>query len=239
MGTATLATSSYKLDDERKAEVSHGREEYESDWGVDLEDVELWANPKPAKDLVPNLMFIQNKDYWGTYLQGGVRAITPEDFLVIAEGVRGDLAQQMARQTDLVSASEFALEQHLEEFIHANWRNIDFGRPLDLYEAEGQNGRQLPAGPPGLNWSIDFLAVDRNSGELVVIELKRGKTSDAVAGQVLRYMGWIRDNLASAGQGVRGMVIAKGIDDALRYALSGQPVEIKTYQVDFRLKDGV
>jgi restriction system protein len=86
-------------------------------------------------------------------------------------------------------------------------------------------------------WSIDFLAVDRETGELVVIELKRGQTSDATVGQVLRYMGWVRANLAEEGQQIRGIIIAAEVDDALRYALQGLPsITVHTYQVDFALQ---
>ena len=51
----------------------------------------------------------------------------------------------------------------------------------------------------------------------------------------LLYMSWVRENVAD-GQQVRGIVIAKEIDEALRFALKGQPVDIKTYEVSFRLK---
>ena len=237
MGTATLATASYELTPNDQDRVSHGRQDYfRPPYGVDLDEVEIWTVPKPAKALVPHLSFIQNKEFWGTYLQGGIRSISPADYVVITEGAAADLVEQIARQADLESSAQFALEQHLEEFMDVNWANIDFGVPLVLYEAEGQRGRQFPAGPPGSNWSIDFLAVDKNTREFVVIELKRGKSSDSVAGQILRYMAWARETLAAAGQGVRGIVIAKEVDDALRYALRGQPVDIKTYEVDFRLK---
>lgn len=237
MATATLASASYELTTEQNEFVSHGREEFRTQYGVDLEDVELWSVPKSARDLVPHLSFIQNKEFWGTYLQGGVRSLSPADYLVITEGAGADLAQQIARQPDLESSAEFALEQHLEEFIQVNWASIDFGAPLALYEAEGQTGRQFPVGPPGSNWSIDFLAVDKTSGELVIIELKKGRSSDSVAGQVLRYMAWVKENLAGEGQGVRGVVIAKEVDDSLRYALKAQPVDLKTYEVKFRLRD--
>ena len=237
MGTATLTSDPYVPSAERLTQVPLGEPDKNPDYGVDLDDVELWAVPKPMRDLVPHLSFIQNKDFWGTYLQGGIRSISPADYVVITEGVRTDLAQQIARQPDLESSAEFALEQHLEEFIQVNWASIDFGAPLALYEAEGQTGRQFPAGPPGSNWSIDFLAVDKKSGEFVVIELKKGRSSDSVAGQVLRYMAWVKENLAGEGQDVRGVVIVKEVDDALRYALRAQPVDIKTYEVKFRLSD--
>ena len=60
------------------------------------------------------------------------------------------------------------MEVHLEEFIDQNWEKLNFGSKLHRYRTEEQNGRQFPAG----TWSIDFLCVDRESGDFVVIELK-------------------------------------------------------------------
>jgi restriction system protein len=126
------------------------------------------------------------------------------------------------------------LEAHLEEFIDKNWKDIDFGADLVRYETDGQNGRQFPAGA----WYIDFLCRDTASNELVVLELKRGKTSDAVVGQTLRYINWVKENLAKNGQGVRGIIIcADLVDDALKYAVKGlQNVSVLTYHVDFQLR---
>ena len=98
---------------------------------------------------------------------------------------------------------------------------------------EGQSGRQFPAGP----WSIDFLCVDNKSGDFVVIELKRGQTSDATIGQIARYMSYLKKNLAKSEQGVQGVIVAKDVDDALRYAIEAVPnVRVMTYRVDFKLR---
>ncbi len=69
-----------------------------------------------------------------------------------------------------------------------------------------------------------------------MIELKRGKSSDSTVGQILRYMGWVRENLAKPSQRVRGIIIAREVDDALRYAVKYlQDVSVLTYKVDFKL----
>lgn len=126
----------------------------------------------------------------------------------------------------------FALELHLEEFMEANWSSIDFGRPLRIWtDAEGEWGRQYGTGV-GI---IDFLCEDKASNELVVVELKRGKSSDHVVGQVLRYMGWVREHLAGE-RGVSGIVITHEYDDRVRYAVAELPrVEAWTYEVSFKL----
>jgi len=236
MGTATLASDPYVPSAERITQIPLGEPDKNPDYGVDLDDVELWAVPKPMRELVPHLSFIENKQFWGTYLQGGVRSVTADDYAIITKGATTDLVRTISQQSELESPAEFALEQHLEEFIESNGLAI-FGGSLVLYQVEGQTGRQYPAGPPGTNWSIDFLAVDRDSSDLVVIELKRGKSSDSVVGQLLRYMAWVKENVASGEQAVRGMVIAKEVDDALSYAVKDQPISVKTYEVNFRLKD--
>ena len=70
-----------------------------------------------------------------------------------------------------------------------------------------------------------------------MIELKRGQTSDATVGQVLRYMNWVKENVAADNQSVRGIIVASDIDDALRYAARGlQNVSVKTYRVEFSLQ---
>ncbi len=126
----------------------------------------------------------------------------------------------------------FALELHLEDFMETNWASIDFGRPLRIWtDAEGEWGRQYGTGV-GI---IDFLCEDEASNELVVVELKRGKSSDQVVGQVLRYMGWVREHRAD-GRGVSGIVITHEYDDRVRYAVAELPrVEAWTYEVSFKL----
>jgi restriction system protein len=159
-----------------------------------------------------------------------VRQIPEEDFRTILG--EKTLVEQITASRDIESQPEFALEAHLEKFIYDNWDKINWGSKLGLYKTEEQDGRQFPAGP----WSIDFLAVDKGTNDLVVVELKRGKTSDATVGQILRYINWIKENVANENQHVRGVIIASEVDDALKYAVKNLDyVDIKTYKVDFRL----
>ncbi len=45
-------------------------------------------------------------------------------------------------------------------------------------------------------------------------------------------MNWVRENVASAGQNVRGIIVASEVDETLRYAAKGLPnVSVKTYSV--------
>ncbi|MGO9243621.1 MAG: endonuclease NucS domain-containing protein [Verrucomicrobiia bacterium] len=230
--TATLASDSFKTSEDEKQTLSHGKRFYRADYGVRLESIQVWTTLRSTEDLVPQLDFIENKASWFAYFQGGVRQVSEKDFRTITEGREHTLVERIARVADLESESQFALESHLEEFIDQNWSNIDFGSKLKLYSADDQNGRQFPAGP----WSIDFLCVDEVTNDLVVVELKRGKTSDSTVGQVLRYISWVREHIAKHSQKVRGIIIAKEVDDALHYAVKDIPdLSVLTYKVDFRL----
>ena len=221
-----------KLSSEERSKFSHGKSIFTTDYGVYLEDIHLFENPIPVEQLVDNLKFIKNKEYWYSHFQGGTREIFEKDYYAITMGRPTTLSEQIKETEDLVSESQFALEAHLEEFMFNNWSQIDFGEQLLLYNDGEQNGRQYPAE----TWSIDFLCLDTNNN-FVVIELKRGKTSDATIGQLLRYIGWVKENLASPSQKVRGIIIANDKDNALRYSAGSlQDVRVMTYSVDFHLQ---
>ena len=156
--------------------------------------------------------------------EGGLPAGLAEE---IEDGESGGAADE----GDGADAS-FALEAHLEEFMETNWASIDFGRPLRIWtDKGGEWGRQY-ATDVGV---IDFLCEDEAAKELVVVELKRGRSSDRVVGQVLRYMGWVRERLAN-GRDVSGIIITHDYDDRVRYAIAELPrVEAWTYSVSFTL----
>lgn len=127
----------------------------------------------------------------------------------------------------------FALEKHLEDFLVANWAQTDLGREYDIYEEDGEViGQQYPSdtGP------MDILAISKDKQTLLVVELKKGRASDAVVGQIQRYMGYALQELAEPGQTVRGVIIAMEDDLRLRRALAVAPnIEFFRYQISFKL----
>ena len=129
--------------------------------------------------------------------------------------------------------SAFILEKYLEEFIVSNFHAI-FKRKLKIYEdADGNDGQQYETeiGP------IDILAVEPKSKSFVVIELKKGRPSDRVVGQILRYMGWVKKNLCTSGQDVKGLVICRDRDSKLSYALEmTNNIDVRYYSVSFKLR---
>ena len=129
--------------------------------------------------------------------------------------------------------SAFAMEKHLEDFLVQNWSGTELSRDFDIYEEDGEKvGQQYPTdtGP------LDILAVSKDGKTLLVIELKKGRASDVVVGQLLRYMGFVQDELAEADQTVRGVVIALEDNQRLRRALAMVPaIEFYRYEVSFKL----
>lgn len=126
----------------------------------------------------------------------------------------------------------FGLEKHLEDFLVQNWRQTELGKRYDLFEDDDGTGQQYPTdtGP------IDILAVSKDKKELLVVELKKGRASDSVVGQIQRYMGYVVDELATAEQRVRGVIIALEDDQRIRRALRvTQNIEFFRYEVSFRL----
>ena len=130
------------------------------------------------------------------------------------------------------NASSFALESHLEEFLVTNWANTELGKDYDIYEEDGEKAQQYQTdtGP------LDILAISKDKKRLLVVELKKGRASDAVVGQTLRYMSYVKDELADAGQSVLGVIIAHEDDPRIRRALSMTPsIIFYRYQVSFNL----
>jgi len=149
--------------------------------------------------------------------------------------VQGSTTESVTTSDETVeNQNEFVLEKYLEEFIVSNFNTIFKGK-LKIYEdAEGLDGQQYftEIGP------IDILAVEPAWDSFVVIELKKGRPSDQVVGQILRYMGWVKQNLCKDGQAVKGLVICRDPDPKLSYALTMvNNVDVRYYSVSFTLKE--
>jgi len=127
----------------------------------------------------------------------------------------------------------FAMEKHLEDFLVQNWASTELGRDFDIYSEEGERIGQQYATDTG---PMDILAISKDKTQLLVVELKRGRASDVVVGQVLRYMGFVMQELAEPHQSVRGAIIALDGDQRTRRALAAVPnVDFYRYQVSFKL----
>jgi restriction system protein len=131
-------------------------------------------------------------------------------------------------------------EKHLEDFIVRNFDQIFQGQ-LELYKDEGAVGQQYPivsTEGKAIGY-IDILAKEPGTDSYVVIELKRGRGSDRVVGQVLRYIGWVAENLCQTEEKVKGLIICREGSENLDYALKMVEafIEVNRYRVDFQLID--
>lgn len=126
-------------------------------------------------------------------------------------------------------SNTFYIEKQLEDFLVENWENTEFGNKLELIQEGDKFSQQYPT----KIGKIDILARDKKSGQYVVVELKKGKTSDDVVGQIARYMGWIAEHKS---KDVRGIIVTSETDERLYYALKQiKNVELWIYRVDFHL----
>ena len=139
----------------------------------------------------------------------------------------------IATDETIEDPSMFALEKHLEDFLVKNWQQTLLSDHYDVYEEDGEFvGQQYPTdtGP------IDILAISKDKKTLLVVELKRGRASDNVVGQIQRYMGYVKEELAEENQSVKGIIIALEDDIKIKRAMSvTNNIEFHRYQVSFKL----
>jgi len=110
-------------------------------------------------------------------------------------------------------------ERNLEDFLVHQLGHIESGLRLEARQLSTSAGR------------IDLLCRD-SEGHFVVVELKRNRGSDQVVGQLLRYMGWVKQE--HPGQRVRGIIVCERADEALEYAASAAPdVLVKKFRLSF------
>ena len=97
-----------------------------------------------------------------------------------------------------------------------------------MFQDEDITGFEYPAGG---GRRIDILAKDK-SGNFVVLELKVEKGYDRVVGQLLRYVNWVRKELAEPGQRVRGIIVCRTMSEDLVLACaSTKEVELYEYRL--------
>ncbi|MGB3949170.1 MAG: endonuclease NucS domain-containing protein [Bacteroidia bacterium] len=121
----------------------------------------------------------------------------------------------------------FALEEHLQDFLIRNLSTIKKHK-LKLFEDNERRGKEYPTdvGP------IDILTVDEN-GDFYIFETKLSKGMDRALGQLLRYMGWVKINLAK-NKNVYGIIVANKMDEKIKYAVEVTPnVSLCEYEMKF------
>ena len=128
--------------------------------------------------------------------------------------------EQLLDAETLDEPQEFeALEvQHYQTLLHRNLSKLfPHLKYFDEEEQMRKNG-QYDTQAVGI---MDMLCIDEH-GDFVVIEIKRQGT-DKTVGQILRYMGWTKEELCKEGQKVKGLIVAERKDIQLEFALKITP----------------
>ena len=169
-------------------------------------------------------------------LRAGQSVICLDEYAAEVEQlVSGTSTNNALRTNDVTieNPSVFALEKYLEEFLVSNWNNTELAKKYSIFTEDGEIvGQQYETdtGP------IDILAVSKDNKTLLVIELKKGRASDVVIGQIQRYMGYVAEELAEDDQEVRGLIIALEDDTRIKRALVvAKGIDFYKYEVSFRL----
>lgn len=169
-------------------------------------------------------------------LQAGQSVICLDEYSTEIEQLLGGSSPSTDLHTNdktIENPSVFALEKYLEEFLISNWDKTELAKNYSIFTEDGVVvGQQYETdtGP------IDILAISKDSKTLLVIELKKGRASDVVVGQIQRYMGYVCEELAEDGQEVRGLIIALEDDTRIKRALVvAKGIDFYKYEVSFRL----
>ncbi|MEM3565191.1 MAG: endonuclease NucS [Candidatus Jordarchaeaceae archaeon] len=196
---------------------------YESSHDVGTKYVKVLEKLKELRDIIGkglDLDFdqVDNFLHWIAAEEEGINVV---------KSIIGDSGLQ---ETGMVL--EALEEKIVQKLLERNFENIFAPLNLKLYDGDPDQFGALFNTPAGI---IDFLAVNKNTGDFIVVELKVGKVSDCAIGQILRYMGYVKTNLAGE-KNVRGIILAEEIDDKSKYALTMTPeVEFKKYKLNIQL----
>lgn len=191
----------------------------------------LLAPPEPVdiREFYYSVFTIQPTGYFRT----AFREIPNEEFELFREFLeRGKIETiETTVQPSIFAESEFALsiERDLEDYLEDNLQAIEPG--LKLYTEGDRPGRQFGTDVG----RIDFLTLD-TSGNFVVIELKAEEADRTVLGQILSYMGWVKERL-SKGKAVRGILIASEFAQDLVTAINVlSNIALYQYSVQFNFR---
>lgn len=138
-------------------------------------------------------------------------------------------------ENELVNSEEqvFVLEKYFEDFLIGNWESTELGRKYELIFSE--DGDLLSQQYKTTIGTIDILTKEKETGIYTVFELKRNQTSDDTVGQILRYISWVKKNLAKD-KIVNGVIIGYNTDEKLKYAISDLPhIKLFLYRIKFSL----
>jgi len=172
------------------------------------DDDEVWPARRPsepeiilqddelidAKKLVPNLSFIENKEYWGTYLQGSIRQIPEEDFRLIESEMR----KIVAERKQLTAHSKLAPE--MKKKAEANYESLIMALPLESKTLHDRLGEMLEliGSWMGFNTQTRHKITPEHAYELDVAWLSGKNPEVAIEIQISGNLTEAKDRLAQA-----------------------------------------
>lgn len=170
-----------------------------------MSDVEIWSHSVPQSLVFADL---SNQNH-----RLRIASATRDDTNLI------ECARKICSRLSIggVNGEVIVLERGLEEAIKPSLPK------LGLKLADKRIRQQFSMGV-GVGRS-DLICTDE-SDDLVVVELKRGLSSDQVVGQILSYIGWIRENIATTSQPVKGIIVTGDYDERLRLAAKAAGIRV-------------
>lgn len=155
------------------------------------------------------------------------------DFLYFCFPKSVDIPDAAEVEDEIIEKGWEVFEDYYQKIIHKNFSL--FFPELKYLDEEVQNSKngKYDTGEVG---EMDFLCLDKDNN-YIVLELKKRGT-DQTVGQILRYMGWVSENLAEKEQKVSGLIIVEDKDIRLEYALKIIPnVKLKKMEINLKIKD--
>ena len=126
------------------------------------------------------------------------------------------ICDELLDKLGLYSKEEYQiLEREIQKVIINNLQNIDWGvgEKLQYYAHESpiDIGR------------ADILLQSSKTETLYVIELKPAQATREDVGQLQSYVGWYKENIMPKFKIIKGILLAKELDDGAKYAIKANP----------------
>jgi len=129
---------------------------------------------------------------------------------------------------DIIETS-FTYEKDLQKSLCSDVENL-----FPEYKIFGRNKEGIEYLISGKR--IDILLSHKETGDLLVIELKSSKADFKVFGQISMYIGLLKNKFPN--KKIKGLIIAGSIDESLSLACStSNSIFLKTYKMKLELED--
>lgn len=162
---------------------------------------------------------------WVDYKDSEKQAAFEDELSRLSKGEFPDHSTQEVFDDEI----RFQAEMELEDFLEKHWGKTSFAKDYDFVT------RQMQLDDAG---RLDILARSKDGNEYLIIELKLGRASDRVVGQLQAYMGYLQSSdFCANGERVRGVIIGSTEDAKIRHALKvTNNIEFFVYEMQFNLK---